>query len=635
MLWIKIKNRKFKMMKKIKLIGFLLLFSTGVFAQQELLTPLYSNPLLKDYNHLQQNKIAASDTLNLPFIDDFSIVSYYPNENLWEDNQVYINSDYPQNALSVGVATFDGLNANGSAYDNSSASAYGRADELTSAPLNLYESGGVPFGSSDIIMLSFFVQRRGLGDQPEINDSLIVEFLDPINNLWHHQWGLLGGVADTSFNRVFIQITDSAKFFHRGFKFRFANYGSLTGNLDHWHIDFVSLRKQFSAADTLIDDIGFKSRGHSLLLNHTAIPWEHYKSITLAQQQSLMIANPAYEVKNNKNTTSPPVGLNDRIFDQYGNLIYNVGGGGGNTFPIAANSILNYSYPLLFSFPDTVSAPESYFDILDNVFVNTGTLGQYPGNDTIFYRQAFNNYYAYDDGTAEAGYSLINSPGGRIAYQFSLLKDDTLRGVLMHWTQMNANVSLKLFKAVVYSAISPSENIIYQQLNLKPSYTNYRNGFYYYPFDIGVPLTAGNFYVGFGQSINDALNLGFDKNTISNDRMFYNTTGTWNQSAILGSWMIRPVFGDSSLVTSVEPIANASSGVSIYPNPAIDKIYIKSSNSEKYSATLYDASGRLVFSNDNIDHRVELNSNLVSGFYILELKGLTSNRQYNFKVMIH
>ena len=43
-------------------------------------------------------------------------------------------------------------------------------------------------------------------------------------------------------------------------------------------------------------------------------------------------------------------------------------------------------------------------------------------------RQELSNYYSYDDGSAEWGYSL-NQSGGRIAYRFDTQGDDTLRAV--------------------------------------------------------------------------------------------------------------------------------------------------------------------------------------------------------------
>lgn len=61
------------------------------------------------------------------------------------------------------------------------------------------------------------------------------------------------------FKQVFILVPYSfvLKYLYNGFQFRFKNYASLTGNNDHWHIDYVRLDKNRSVTDTSISDIAF------------------------------------------------------------------------------------------------------------------------------------------------------------------------------------------------------------------------------------------------------------------------------------------------------------------------------------------------------------------------------------------
>src|SRR6056300_1054547 len=58
----------------------------------------------------------SSDTIDLPFMDDFSYPSERPSEILWQDAKVWINDQMPLFQNSLGVATFDGLNEFGFAY---------------------------------------------------------------------------------------------------------------------------------------------------------------------------------------------------------------------------------------------------------------------------------------------------------------------------------------------------------------------------------------------------------------------------------------------------------------------------------------------------------------------------------------
>ena len=49
-------------------------------------------------------------------------------------------------------------------------------------------------------------------------------------------------------------------------------------------------------------------------------------------------------------------------------------------------------------------------------------------NDSIGFKQVFDNYYAYDDGTAEKAYAL-DAVGGQLAVRFPLAIPDTLEGI--------------------------------------------------------------------------------------------------------------------------------------------------------------------------------------------------------------
>ena len=103
------------------------------------------------------------------FLDDFSYNSYFPDNLLWEDSAVFVNRSYPINPVTLGVATFDGLDANGMAYDISASTQGKRADSLTSKAIDL--------SAVDSAYLLFYYQAEGLGDNPQTEDSLVLEFL--------------------------------------------------------------------------------------------------------------------------------------------------------------------------------------------------------------------------------------------------------------------------------------------------------------------------------------------------------------------------------------------------------------------------------------------------------------------------
>jgi hypothetical protein len=109
----------------IKQLSFFLLIISfcSLFAQKDTLVDLSFNKKLMNQLEQQaaaerrQNNVGKKPLLTLPFIDDFSQHYFYPNENKWVDYNVYVNSSYPVNPISYGVATFDGLDSIGYPYN--------------------------------------------------------------------------------------------------------------------------------------------------------------------------------------------------------------------------------------------------------------------------------------------------------------------------------------------------------------------------------------------------------------------------------------------------------------------------------------------------------------------------------------
>ena len=151
-----------------KVLIFIFMMSILALQAQEYILVLESNPLLKT-TQKKMSKMRTTSSLSLPFLDDFSYNSYFPDNLLWEDSSVFINRSYPVNPVTIGVATFDGLDANGMAYDILASTQGKRADSLTSKAIDL--------SAVDSAYLLFYYQAEGLGDNPQTEDSLVLEFL--------------------------------------------------------------------------------------------------------------------------------------------------------------------------------------------------------------------------------------------------------------------------------------------------------------------------------------------------------------------------------------------------------------------------------------------------------------------------
>jgi hypothetical protein len=569
----------------ISIIPYFLWCISSLSFSQEVLTDLTVNPiLLKKYNERKTERShhkPSTSSLSLPFLDDFSKEGPYPDTYLWLDSNVFINRDYPVAPPTLGVATFDGVSKTGLPYDTNlvSSTASYPADVLTSRPINLASTTGNVF-------LSFFWQASsypyGRGNDPEYYDSLLLDFFNPTTQQWKNIWyknGYNPVPPDTGFHLVIIPINDTA-YLKNNFQFRFRNYATINGNVDHWHIDYVYLDQNRSANDTVFGDVAFVYNSRSLLKNYYAMPWEQY-------QPSEMKTNLNFFIRNN-DSVQKNTGFVDTIFNSAGGVESFYNGGFNNILPYPPYS----NYPP-FANPPVSDAPLYSFPILtqDTHFilecVLKTTTDKNKWNDTLRFRQNFYNYYAYDDGTAEAGYGL-NYYGGQIAYKFSLNKPDTLVAVQFLFNWLVTNVNQRQFKIRVWDdAGGVPGSVIYESGIVTPNYMyidypnngNETNLFYPYIFSSPKPLPAGTFYVGWIQYTPDLLNIGYDENTNSQSKMFYNVGNGWVQSSlpVKGSWMIRPVFGNTKGLLSVNEYTHEtfSNNFNIYPNPSAGKFTIQ------------------------------------------------------------
>lgn len=603
--------------------------------------------ILPDYNlrlKIHQLGIATSktalvaDTIDLPFIDDFSFSDVLPATELWTDQLVFINHDFGRNMPTLGMATFDGMNGFGEPYDPTVATSTGPCDTLTSRYIRTLtkpvSAGGGQYSLADSLTLFFFYQLKGWGDAPEAADSLVVEFYNSSGN-WNRVWFVKGppsSGSDTLFLKAEIRIRD-AQYLHDAFRFRFRNWGARTGSLDHFHIDYVRFFKAFNSftgqMDTVLSDVAYTRPAGSLLVDHTSVPWDHFKSLSQTDRDNLVLDSLTAYYRIN-DPLPQDVGFNNRIYNYLGNLIAGFGQTNGNIFPQRPNNQnLTYTLPVDSVFPLSPEIdPDTNFFEVKTFFSNGNAYGGLKSNDTLRYYQRFENFYSYDDGTAEAGYDLVNSPNGKLAQQFTILKPDTLRAVRMHFVRQNADVSTKLFTLKIWSSLNP-ETLIYQEINQRPVYIDSLGAFATYVLDQIVPV-SGTIYVGFQQVSPDGLHLGFDRNTVSNSRMFFNVNGSWNQVNVApGSFMIRPVMGDTSLFVSIDENSPELDFV-VYPVPVVDYLSVSfPDNTLPRYYRILSPDGRLI-SGDIYSGPIAVDA-LKPGVYMLQLeweKGLQKTRRF-------
>ncbi len=685
----------------------------NVMQAQEVLTGLSHNPSLTK----QKKECTKNATpVNLPFFDDFSNYTGYPKAALWKDRQAFVNNTFPLYPPTIGVATLDALDENGLIYAHAETLPF-PADTLTSNPIrldynNVYHR---PMQISDSLYFSFFYQPGGasrsyppiewerIGDKPETDDSLIVEFgyptgdsmfigyaysdyelpynyghadstvFSPGDSLlnpfllpdtvyyvftfyanvgssielpsdslygpiyrWNHVWAAPGCKVDDwldedeyhlqYFKKVMIPITDP-QYLRSDFHFRFRNFASLEpngydawqSNVDQWNIDYVSLKQGSSCTDLFPHDVAFVMPTTSALKEYQSMPWNQYRPSDMKGSFHNDLSNLSSNVIN--------VSYSYKVTTENGMLISEQAPTSENALPYYNNGLYANPYhtdPAI-NFAYTYNGADSALFNIVHLFNVTGGVGDdCIANDTCVFQQKFYNYYAYDDGTAEAGYSLISqltNPQSLMAVRFTLAQPDTLRGVRIWFNSVLDDANVEPFALMVWNDLmGEPDEILLSMPNQYPGHADDPTEFMYYEFEEPL-VVAGTFYVGTHQTHSVQLNIGFDQNNDARAHWLYKTSSEWREPFLYGAPMIRPVLGKEFDRTPVREVEQLQ--FSVYPNPAGQQLTVRLEDAfgQHVSAVMYDMMGRKVADFSLNDNNNILNiSNLNSGVYLLQLQ---------------
>ena len=629
------------MTRKSKALCFLFVlvsfFSSVVFAQVEELSPLYINYSLSESKAAQYKTNSLPDTLSLPFKDDFSKAGPYPDTAKWvKSTSVFVNTNFPLHPRTIGVATFDGLKSNGYPYSPINQVGSSASDTLTSKSIRM----GGSLTPADSVYLSFYFQSKGLGgDAPEVNDVLMLDFFDVALDTFFMQKSISRPnnttIYDTKFTCVMVPITDT-KWLKDGFKIRFRNKSTACGSVDLWHIDNIYLGKNRNMHDTVLNDVAFAYTPKSLLKNYSAMPYEQYTG------SANMGTTTHLHVRNNDTTQ---LGINITgymdVKNNSGTIVHTQTNGSGDIFPYYPNGYCNVSSIAdpsfaAFSYNNGIAFTDSTSFVVKH-YIKTSAFDVNKNNDTVIFRQKFHNYFAYDDGTPEAGYQL-NNFNAELAVRYDVNVKDTMRALdicfnpVIYVNQIEALT----FRMLVWNdAGGYPGSVVYKDADtlLHPLYSkNINYPFHRYMFKKALVLPPGTYYVGLLQDDQQALNIGFDFNNDSQSRNFYNTSGSWATSSFQGSVMIRPIFGDS--IRAIDGIKSyqreEQAEVLLYPNPVNDHFFIEVKNfnqqgNASFEVECYDMLGNKVFSKLSYNNKEMSTDDLSNGIYLVRVK---QNKRY-------
>lgn len=599
---------------------------------------LVNNPAYS-YRPILKTKYGKKDTLSLPFFDDFSEHTLYPDSTKWLNNQVYINNHFPHHPPSLNVATFDGLDQTGNPYKNTINKDFsGPGDSLISQAINLNDSMGYPYAIKDSIVFSFFYQPNGFGYHLNGEDSLRLWF-KASNGLWIQVWSI-GGVSTTQpFKHVSIPILDP-NYLHKGFQFMFTTYTRQVGNANHWHIDYILLDNKRKSRDDSYNDYAIQNNPSPLLNEFVQMPYGHF-----SVNPSKHIADSVYVRVSNLYNTAKTLQIREEASFN-GSEIW-------NTAFLSSTKNIGAQVSSIRDLPSytTIQGLSNSGEVIINRIIEVrenGVTNDYKRNDSIKSTQSFGDFYAYDDGTAEQGFGFDqntnpNNIEGQIAYGFTVEKEDTMYAISTFFNQAVYDVSRTRFKYRIWKELEGIDSgeddiVIYESEELSPVYSTVQNWRSFTPhyLDTALLLSPGRYYIGWWQGTMFNLNVGWDKNygyskypEKVNSSIYFKTFAGWSNDGMpSGTLMMRPHFGiRKELYASDSKFQRKNNTASLYPNPSSKNVFL---NKLYESIQISSMQGKIVarfWNSSNFDVSV-----LDEGMYVVFL--VDENGQHHLTKLI-
>jgi hypothetical protein len=598
----------------------------------------------------QLRQSVNQDTISIPIWDDFTYNSQVPDSNIWlHGEHVFINNGYAYLPPSFNVATLDGFDGNGLAY-NTDDNSNGTGDSLVSKPIDLSE-----FNENSNINLSFFWQEGFGGNAPDSQDSLKLSFKNEEGN-WElvHGIGGNGNIERTLFSQHFERINE-ARFLHAGFQFKFESKGNLSGDFDTWNLDYIYLNAGNTPVNTedhaydSYEDRTFSEKPTTPFANYYALPLKHlsqdwleenidtasfiYNNLWGGNANNFSFGTEFFSIvydtlKSNQIIDSLEV---DGIFltdlQDTAQFVY---------YPKHKSKFIDYLLTekdnedsVYLNFQFNLGTNDSlFFETIDGVAVYYPELS-FRQNDTVSTIIPLHDYYAFDDGTAESRVQL-NSRNYQLAQAFDVIGEHYLTGIDIYAPNIGQNASTQNITLLVWDDLTSNTDDILRAQNVLINQSESINQFQRFTFDRPVML-SGEFFIGYREENDDPVSIGFDKNTNSATRLFYNQGGEWQPNITLsGSVMIRPVFDPEEVTVSNDRELEQKLEVKAYPNPSrgILKFTQKVDQIE-----VYDLQGRLKAKETDLDTNQSIDiTHLPDNLYLLKIR--KGNHFITLKVLL-
>lgn len=605
------------------------LLAAGPVAAQHVLPtlPLTADPGRAAYAPAKtQGALQRGTALSLPFFDDFtSPLEGAPNAVRWlAKGGALVNNRFALTPLTRGTATLDGLKANGLpyvAYTASGSFPNARLDSLVSQPIDLAGRS-----ASSRVVLSFAWQAGTIVRAPyrnSVSAPARLELLVKTNaNVWESLWSAPSTGLRTGFRQQAVAL-DQAKYLHGDFQFMLVATGNTIENADAWSVDYVLLNQNRNLTDTTYVDaaVGAGLAGRNPTGGLTS-PLRRFASMPVWQYNAAI--PPSSELTSalgvNVTNLNTPLPLSVDVLGTVRELPTgsSLGQWLQNSNPIPSNTRREPRTGAASSVALPTSAAPKRLRYTMSINSREPATSPTIANDTIYRDVELNNYYAYDDGTAESATYLTAAASGAqyaFAYRFDLNQPDYVRGLRLMpvypstilGTPSSPSPSVEFGARTITISVwddnagRPAANARVSKTVTIPaaSPTTAGGQFYQLDFDQPVPVT-GTFYVGFAQpSTGRIVPYGVDYNsTFPAQHLLVRDAGRWDTTNFVpsgtfprGALMMRPV------MTNNNPTATASAqevaAYGLYPNPAHGTVVV--TGPAFASAAVLDALGRRVW----------------------------------------
>lgn len=567
--------------------------------------------------------LRATATAPFPFFEDFSASLQELDTLKWlafpiDDYTPTISNLRARQCPSKGALSFDGAT-----YDKKKHSPFLEvtyADFIETQPFDLST-----FTISDSLILSFFYQGGGWSDAPEDGDSLILAFDTTGNGDYVTVWAATGtGIAQDSFFLAQVVLDDSA-YFHSEFRFRFENYGSINGEVDVWHIDYITFDANRSLSQTDFLDVSPTAFTGSLLGEYTHLPYQFYDGGAVSNPIGVELSN----VSGPLNSVEIGVALSEPVS---GSTLM-------GTTSLAPPSVGIQPYANSIVSAGTFDIQIGNLDSVATLRVTaqaTATQDTRPENDILVTDFRVDSLLGYDDGQPDAGYGLTYARS--FCQEFRIPEPDTISAVWIAFAPtLNYNSVIsqstcmdgETFKLTLWDTLAPDSFTTQQGTGMVVNYDTAVNYFQRFTF-INPQVVDTIFWLGIRQSTNKPLGVGFDKNGPLGKIYYEGQNAQFISSTQQGVLMIRPEFASIKEELASRPSEQTPDLVQglFYPNPLHEgqlNFRLEGTMVKDGEINLWDMQGRKVFSytlkGSGQEFQMSLPGGLRSGIYLAEFQG--------------